>query len=216
MSDDIALALRQNRETLDSYERCAEQYAQNTCESSQVHRRFINRFIRRVGATARVLEIGSGPGWDADHLEANNVAVVRTDITQAFINFQQKRGKRISRLNVIEDDIEGVYDGILCLYVLQHVARSLVDSVLNKFTAALSHQGVLLLALREGDGEFREVSASADIYHTTLWSRIEFATRLERAGFEVESSRTFGDEDGEWLIVLARKRLHRSSWVAFR
>lgn len=206
MSDRNDRARHENRETISSYERCAEEYAQSTRgDPSEAHARFITELIRHVGSAGRVLEIGSGPGWDADHLEANGVEVVRTDVTQAFIDFQQKRGRRIGRLDLIEDKIDGQYDGIMCLYVLQHVARSLVDAVLGKFFAALSHHGALLVALRQGKGEVREVSASSGVYHTTLWSRIEFMTRLERAGFEIELSHTFTDEEGEWLMILSRR-----------
>ncbi len=205
MTDDNAQARRENRESIGSYERCAEQYARSTRgDPSEAHARFVGELIREVSPGGRVLEIGSGPGWDADHLENAGVEVVRTDVTQAFIDFQQKRRKRITRLNVIEDGIDGTYDGILCLYVLQHVTRSLVDSVLDKFFAALSKRGVLLVALREGNGEIHEVSDTG-VYHITLWPRVEFMTRLARAGFATELSHTFADEDGEWLMVFARK-----------
>jgi 2-polyprenyl-3-methyl-5-hydroxy-6-metoxy-1,4-benzoquinol methylase len=207
MSDDSARARRENRETISSYERCAEQYAQSTRgDPSEIHSRLIHELIRRVGSAGRVLEIGSGPGWDADHLEAEGIDVVRTDVTQAFIDFQHTRGKRISRLDVIEDEIEGEYAGILCLYVLQHVARPLFDSVLRKLSAALSRNGVLLVALRQGKGHIREVSASSGVYHTTLWLQAEFISRLAHVALHAEQSHTFTDEDGDWLAVLASKQ----------
>ena len=74
-------------------------------------------------AGGTVLEVGSGPGWDADLLEAHGVAVRRTDLTRAFIDLQAARGKVVERLDVTTDELGGPYDAVLALAVLQHVER---------------------------------------------------------------------------------------------
>jgi 2-polyprenyl-3-methyl-5-hydroxy-6-metoxy-1,4-benzoquinol methylase len=202
----IAQAHRENRETVSAYELCAEGYALSTRdEPSLIHSRMISAFVQRVRRGGHVLEIGSGPGWDADRLEDEGIRVHRTDVTQAFIEFQRRRGKRIVKLDLIEDSIQEAYNGILCLYVLQHIARPLVDGVLEKLSASLQPKGTLLAALRQGRGELREVSSSSGVCHITLWSQSEFTDRLLRAGLTVERSEIFVDSDGEWLVVLARK-----------
>jgi SAM-dependent methyltransferase len=190
-----------------SYELCADEYAQSTSgEPPEDQSRLFPAFVQQVGRGGRVLEIGSGPGWDADRLEATGIEVERTDVAQAFIDFQGKRGKRIARLDVIDDDIAGTYDGILCLYVLQHVARPLIDTVLEKMSAALKSGGVLLVALRQGNGELREIGdTSGATYHITLWPQRAFIERLGAAGLSSEQFYTFSGRDGEWLTVLARK-----------
>jgi SAM-dependent methyltransferase len=201
-----AQARRDNRETVSSYERCADDYAHSTRgEPSPAQSQLFRAFIQRVGRGARVLDVGSGPGWDADRLEAEGIEVQRTDVTQAFIDFQLQRGRRITRLDVIDDDIPGQYKGILCLYVLQHIARPLIDAVLAKLSTALQPCGALLVALRQGSGELREVGASSGVYHVTSWQQNEFIGRLARAGLLTEQSHTFTDADGEWLTLLARK-----------
>jgi hypothetical protein len=134
------------------------------------------------------------------------MVVDRTDVTQAFIDLQSKRGKRIRRLDLIDDDIPGQYDGVLCLWVLQHIARALIDEVLAKMSAALKPGGALLVGLREGQDELREVGGDAGVYHITLWPQDEFVERLGRARLSVEERYTFTGRDGEWLVVLARKR----------
>lgn len=198
-------ARRDNRETVASYERCAEDYAQSTSgEPSEEQSRLFPEFVRLVRG-GRVLDIGSGPGWDADRLEAEGIEVERTDVTQAFIDLQAKRGKRVARLDLIEDDITGQYDGILCLWVLQHIARPLIDAVLAKMSAALKSGGVLLVGLREGDDDLREVGDSDGVYHVTLWPKTAFIERLAHARLSAEEFYTFSGRDGKWLCVRARK-----------
>jgi 2-polyprenyl-3-methyl-5-hydroxy-6-metoxy-1,4-benzoquinol methylase len=205
-SEAAAQARRDNRETVRSYERCVDEYAQITSgEPSAAHGDLFNEFIRCVGCGGRVVDIGSGPGWDADRLEAEGIEVLRTDVTQAFIDFQLNRGKRITRLDVIDDELPRQCDGVLCLYVLQHVARPLIDGVLGKIAAALHSGGVLLVGLRQGSGEVREVGASSGTYHITLWPPNAFINQLKVAGLLAEKSFTYTGSDGEWLTVLARK-----------
>jgi SAM-dependent methyltransferase len=205
-SEAVAQARLDNHETVRSYESCADDYAQSTRGApSAAHGDLFNAFIRRVGRGGRVVEIGSGPGWDADRLEAEGIEVLRTDVTQAFIDFQLNRGKRITRLDVIHDDLPGQHDGVLCLYVLQHIARPLIDAVLGKISAALHPGGILLVGLRQGSGEAREVSSSSGAYHITLWPPDAFIDRLAVAGLLAEESYTFIGAEGEWLTVLARK-----------
>lgn len=200
-------ARRDNRETVKSYESGADEYAETTRgEPFEAHAQLLDAFVHALGRGARVLEIGSGPGWDADRLEARKLEVERTDAAQSFIDVQRKRGKRVTRLDIVGDEIPGRFEGILCMYVLQHIARALIDSVLAKFAAALRSDGALLVALREGSGEMHEVgSDSGGVYHVTRWPKGEFIERLARAGFVTMQSRTFTGSDGEWMVVLARK-----------
>ncbi|MBA3678022.1 MAG: methyltransferase type 12 [Sphingosinicella sp.] len=146
-----------------------------------------------------------GAGWDADFLEARGLAVRRTDITNAFLQFQAERGKSAEKLDLIDDDLGGPYDGIMALYVLQHVGRALVDGVLRKISGALHPGGAFLAALREGEGEFCEEGKESGLYHIVLWTQAEFNERLAAAGLHTEQTALATDEDGRWMILLARK-----------
>jgi hypothetical protein len=81
-----------NRRTIDSYERIARDYAEDTAPDSSGAAEFSGEGLRRlvdaVPAGRTALEVGSGPGWDADFVELQGVAVRRTEVTAAFIDFQ--------------------------------------------------------------------------------------------------------------------------------
>ncbi len=200
-------AVRNNRETVQSYELCAHDYAATTQERSQTGENALRLLVDALGGTGTVLEIGSGPGWDADFLEEQGLSVRRTDVTEAFLSFQAERGRKAERLDLIEDELGGPYDGIVALYVLQHIDRTLVSMVLGKVAAALRPGSAFLVSLREGSGDASELGRqSGNIYHLTLWTRAEFEHRLDEAGLRADFTSRMIDEDGAWMMILARRR----------
>ncbi len=150
--------------------------------------------------------MGSGPGWDADFVESQGVAVRRTDITAAFIDLQAERGKHVEKLDVISGELGGPYDGVMALAVLHHVDRDGIPALLRKVAAALHPGGMFLVAIREGDGELWEIGDSGNPYFTVLWRESAFRDLLEDVGLMVTwSSRNEDSEESHWLTFLARK-----------
>lgn len=196
----MTTALQQNRTTIDSYETYADRYDASVAQiPSAQDQDNLRRFARIAGFGARVLEVGSGPGRDADFLETLGVKVRRTDATRRFLEIQAARGKKGEYLNLITDDLGGPYDGFVALCVLIHVPRIQIDDVLAKITKALRPGGAFLVSLRNGEGE------TSGKYHTVYWTRDAFAERIKRAGLEVVwdefSLCTDGDEWNTFLAV---------------
>jgi SAM-dependent methyltransferase len=184
--------------TIASYEGFAGEY--NAIVGETPSARDAVALQRLAEAGPDVLEIGSGPGRDADYLESLGVRVLRTDATRAFLELQAARGKRGRLLNVITDELGGPYDGVVALCVLIHVGKDQTDGVLAKIFAALRAGGAFLVSVRDGEGE------TFGAYHMVYWRRDEFAVRLEVAGFGVEWDEFSTDVDGDdWLTFLARK-----------
>jgi cyclopropane fatty-acyl-phospholipid synthase-like methyltransferase len=200
-----------NRRTIDSYERIARKYADDTAPESsgaaEFSRKGLQRLVEAVPAGATALEVGSGPGWDADFVESQGVAVRRTDVADAFIELQAERGKQVEKLDVTCDELGGPYDAVVALAVLQHVDRAQIPAFLRRVTAALHPGGVFLVAILVGVGDHWEVGATGNSYFTAHWDESEFLALLSSEGLGVEWS--LGGEDSEeshWLMLLARKQ----------
>ncbi|MCW2749117.1 MAG: methyltransferase type 12, partial [Aeromicrobium sp.] len=71
-----------NARTVDSYEEIAEEYAREKAGGGVLSGALTH--LAETIPAGHVLEIGSGPGWDADALEKAGLTVRRTDITLAF------------------------------------------------------------------------------------------------------------------------------------
>ena len=193
-----------NARTVESYEQIADDYARETAGGGPLA--FALARLAETIPAGHVLEIGSGPGWDADALEDAGVTVRRTDVTQAFIDFQRARGKEADRLDVINDDLGGPYDAVVTLHVLQHVEPSDLRVVLAKVAGALRPSGRFLVSIPLGEGAGWEVDESGSPYYRALWTEAEFVAALTQAGLEPEwTERSVHDEESGWLCVLAQR-----------
>lgn len=193
------VTLSQNRQTIISYEGYADTYCTLV---GKVPNDFDQTAFRRVaeiaGPSGRVLEIGSGPGWDADFLETLGLTVRRTDATRRFLELQAARGKQGELLDVITGPVGGPYDAVVAMCVLIHIPRDEIDPVLAKLAGSLRPGGALIVSMRDGDGE------TTGKYHTVYWRRADFAARLVAAGLELiwGEFRIDCDRDG-WSTFLA-------------
>jgi len=187
----------------ESYEQIADDYARETAGDG-VLSGALARLAEKMPA-GHVLEIGSGPGWDADVLEEAGLKVCRTDITRAFIEFQRARGKEVDRLDAISDDLGGPYDSVVALHVLQHVEPGDLPAVLAKVAGALRPGGRFLVSIPLGVGAGWEVGESGSPYYRALRSEAEFIAALARVGLQSEwTDRSVHHEESGWLCVLAQ------------
>ncbi|MGN6519874.1 MAG: methyltransferase domain-containing protein [Dokdonella sp.] len=194
-----------NRRTIEGYEACARDYAAAVAPTpSGVGEAALRRLAGELPRGARALEIGSGPGWDADFLEALGVGVDRTDVTSAFRAFQAERGRVVASLDVVEDALPGPYDAVVALCVLQHVERERFDEVLRKIAGALHPRGLFLASMREGEGDGWDHGESGD-YRLVLWQADALHARLAAAGFAVEWEARHRHGDERWLYLIARR-----------
>lgn len=192
--------------TVAAYENCALDYAHATAESNESgDRPALSEFLKAAPPNCRVLEIGSGPGWDADRIERAGMRVRRTDAAKAFVDFQRARGAHAELLDVVNDELEGPYDAVIALYVFQHIERAVLPCVLAKVSAALMDRGILLFSIREGIGDFVEHGETSGCYFIAMWRQSELTTILASLGLNLTWSNSHADQDGRWLTMLLAK-----------
>lgn len=194
-------ALARMQQTVKSYEGFAREYDKLVDPHRPPHiQEALRRLVEALPSGGTVLEIGSGPGRDADVVESLGMTVRRTDATQAFIDLMAERGKHAELLNVVTDDLGGPYDGVLAMGVLIHVDRDQTDAVLRKIHAALKPSGAFVAAMRQGEGE------TTGEYHTVCWTRERFTQRLAAAGLSVIwDADSVGRDGNDWVTYLARR-----------
>jgi 2-polyprenyl-3-methyl-5-hydroxy-6-metoxy-1,4-benzoquinol methylase len=200
-----------NRRTVAAYERYAQQYAAAVGpHPSDGGAAGLQRLARGLPAGSAVLEIGSGPGWDADYLEGLGIGVKRTDVTAAFRAVQSERGKQVDPLDLLTDELGGPYPGIVMLAVIQHVERRQVVAALRKVSHAIADGGLLLMSHPIGAGAYWEHGTSGD-YRVVHWPSKAMDERMAGLGLTVEWEQTGDGEGGLWRTALARKKSRTTS-----
>jgi SAM-dependent methyltransferase len=173
----------------------------------------VSRLAAVLPAGARVLEIGSGPGRDAEALEEAGLSVRRTDVTPGFVDLLRRAGHDADVVDPLTDDLSdpaapgAAYDAVWAGACLLHVDRDDLGTVLTRLGEATRSGGLLYASLKEGDGESWSVHGNvAAPRFFTYWREDPLREVLTAAGWSVEH---IGHGDGlrgeRWLEVLATR-----------
>ena len=198
-----------NDVTLATYEQAAEVYRERTTRAGWDGDDAVSLVRAHVPSGGSVLEVGSGPGWDADRLEALGFQVRRTDATSAFVTMQRAAGHEAHLLDVRRDDPRGpdgeTYDAVLANAVLLHIDRSELPAVLARLVTAVPEGGVLVATFKAGDGEEWSRQKVGLPRHFVYWRASRLAAALTGAGWEVVALTEVRTSSTDWLTVVARR-----------
>ena len=194
-----------NAETLHTYEQAAALYRERTVRRNDEAGDLVALVAAHAPVGAAVLEVGSGPGHDADRLEALWFAVRRTDATRSFVELQRADGHKIDVLDVRTDDLGGPYDVVFAQAVLLHIDRAELPRVLARARAAVRPGGLLALTLKEGDGEEWSSHKVELPRHFTYWRAEPLRAALVGAGWEPVVLEQTSSSYGRWLRSLSRR-----------
>jgi SAM-dependent methyltransferase len=162
-----------------------------------------DRFVGMAGPGATVLELGSGPGADADRLERGGLRVLRSDAARAFADRLRALGHDVLDLDVRRDPLPAGIRGVYANAVLLHLDREELGAALLRLRSALPPGGVLACSLKEGDGEEWHDRKLGVPRRFTYWRAAPLRNALEAAGFTVVSIEHSVGRLDDWLLVLA-------------
>jgi SAM-dependent methyltransferase len=189
--------------TLAAYQSRVQEYLRSTSWPGPELIAFLDQFASLAGQ-GPVLEIGSGPGLDADYLESRGVRVIRTDATPAFVSRLRDAGHDARLLDARTDPLGGPYQGILANAVLLHLSRDQFEDLLRRARTATAPGGALAFTLKEGDGAAWSERKLGLPRHFTYWREPAVRAVLHRAGWPDASVKHVASRHNDWLHVIAR------------
>jgi SAM-dependent methyltransferase len=152
-----------------------------------------------------VLELGSGPGLEANYLERRGVTVHRTDATPAFVERLKHYGHAARVVDVRCGDFGGPFDALLANAVLLHLSRADMAQALLACCAATRPGGVFALTLKEGDGEAWSDAKLGKPRWFVYWREEPLRHALQSAGWSVLQLERVQGRLEPWLHVVCRR-----------
>ena len=198
-----------NQQTIQSYNEHVEEYIKGTPQqvSGEVQA-WLDENLKALAPNAKILELGSAFGRDADYIESRGFKVERTDASKAFVDYLRNQGRQARVLNALTDELGAGYDMIFANGVLLHFNRSDAEAAIDKICHALLSNGRFLFSLKRGDGEEVSSDKLGAPRYFCYWQLDEIKTVLERNGFLLVHSDTADDPrpNVKWLFLTAIRK----------
>jgi SAM-dependent methyltransferase len=142
-----------NATTLQAYEDHIQEYVDATPDQISGHvKAWIDQALAHTDKTSPVLELGSGTGRDASHIESLGYDVIRSDAAVGFVERLRSAGHEARIINALTDDLGGPSGMIFADAVFVHFTPDQVGLILNKVHQALTSGGILAFTVKQGLG----------------------------------------------------------------
>lgn len=171
-------------------------------------KRWINQTVHGLKADARILEVGTGSGRDADYIESLGLSVQRTDKTVGFVRKLRERGFVASQLDAVTDPFPAELDLVFANAVVCHFDKHQFRQFLRNAEIALVAGGRLSFSTKKAKRyAIESQSRLGPPRPFSSWPLDELVTFVEQAGFEVEWTLESGGlkSRSRWLNIVAVK-----------
>jgi SAM-dependent methyltransferase len=188
--------------TLETYEAVAADYAARHAGSCPPFTALLDTLVELVGDGC-VLELGSGPGRDADYLEGKGLRVIRTDGAASFVEMMRREGHAAHQLDLRTDAFGGPHDAVLADAVLLHLTEDQLEVVLRRLRAAVRDGGLLAFTVKKGARADWSTDRFGRPRYFVYWQERALREVLARAGWAVRSLEHSTGPAEDWLQVIA-------------
>lgn len=190
--------------TLASYDGGVDAYLAGSADEACLP--LLTRLTEAQPSPARVLEIGSGPGYDATRLRADGYAVQVTDASDGFLDHLRADGwTGALRYDLDRDDPpEGDWDAVYANAVLHHLRRDRLGPALVRLRRGLRPGTLLVAATKTGREDGWSTAKLPTPRWFTYWAEPDLWSLLDSTGWHVDQLCVRTGRHDEWLDVVAR------------
>lgn len=189
-------------QTIAVYDAKAEEYGQLTKKLYEIAE--LEGFAAALPKGARVLDLGSGPGFYAAWLAGRGLKVEAWDASAEMVAMAAKTPGVTARQARFDDlTAEAAYDGIWANFSLLHAPKSEFPGLLRRIHRAGRPGMVFHIAMKLGEGEGPDKLGRFYAYY----SEDDLVRHLEEAGFSVGERRHgsgpgLSGEDSPYVTML--------------
>ncbi len=160
----------------------------NRSDEIKEYSQFIDEFLDLLPPSAKIFDMGCGPGHFAAEFLARGYEVEASDAVAEVVEIARKKhgvNARVETFDALDQSQE--YDGVWASFSLLHAPKFIFPGVLQRVHKALKPKGALHLGMKLGEGEHRDELGRLFSYY----SEEELMEVLIKARFEVVGYQTF-------------------------
>ena len=195
---------------VNSYEKYAHERASHSPDEFKVQER--SEFLKFLEAEERetLLEIGCGPGWDAQFFQSQGLRVLAVDNTPTMVNLTAEKGIAAQVLDCYDlDQINERFDAVYTMNCLLHIPKRDFDQILYLISRRLNDSGLMYLGIW-GDQNFEGIWEK-DRYEPkrffSFW-KVEALLEILQRSFRLEYYRRLEPHEGRiFNSLIVRKRM---------
>ncbi len=194
---------------IESYEKHA--YQREASITAEFKERERSEFLKllKVERRKRLLEIGCGPGRDAQFFQSQGVQVLAVDNAPTMVKLTAEKGVTAQVLDCYDlDQIDETFDAVYTLNCLLHIPKKDIGHIFSRIATRLNRNGLMYLGL--WGGENFEGILEQDTYEPKrFFSFWEVETLLEvvQQLFRLEYYRRLNPREGvTFNSIIVRKR----------
>lgn len=197
-----------DRETIATYDLTAQQYDQETAPFWQKFPVGILQEFQAQLSEGIVLDMGSGPGRDAQIIADGNTKVVCLDAFITMARITQKKYLSTVQADLLDPPFkDSSFAGIWAYTSLLHVTKDLFPDTLYQIWQLLKKGGTLGLGLIEGSGEGQIIDPDTKLpRYFAYYSASEVIHHLKISGLTPFYFENFKPGKRNYLNFLARKK----------
>ena len=195
---------------VNSYEKYAHERASHSPDEFKVQER--SEFLKFLEAEERetLLEIGCGPGWDAQFFQSQGLRVLAVDNTPTMVNLTAEKGIAAQVLDCYDlDQINERFDAVYTMNCLLHIPKQDFDRILLLISRRLNDNGLMYIGIW-GDQNFEGIWEQDGYEPKRFFSfwKVEALLEVLQRSFKLEYYRRLEPHEGRiFNSLIVRKRM---------
>lgn len=216
---------KENERTVEVYKETANLYLANSAEHDRLDldkakkkreklEKLIKESFSSLPEKAKVFEIGSGDGSNAEFIESLGFQVTASDTSDAFIQATQNKGLNTINFNAIEDEFPEKYSAIFCWRVFVHFTKEDALKIIKKVYDTLEDNGIFVFnainrETKNVDNEWvdfeGEYHMGVERYYNYFYQK-ELDDIIKQTKFQIkEFHKDGGENNNKWLVYVLKK-----------
>lgn len=201
--------------TIDTYNSFAQTYKdryKNNNDSNEMVV-LLNKFVGKITPKGKILDLGSGAGFDSKYLSEKDFNVTGIDLADKLLEIAKENSPKT---NFIKMDIRSLdfqpnsFDGIWAAGTLVHIPKTEINNLLEGIYKILKTNSIFYLSLKEGIGEEMKTNQGENNLNGATrffayYTEEEIKKLLTLNGFESIEITKDKKRGNTWLQIFAQK-----------